>query len=255
MEQNKQKYISFITIILVVALGVFLALQGEKANNLSPGTGVFSELKDDINTEAENPDKNTTITPEKTEAKPNTDNAQTNLTKEQKELLAKLQTAADARNFESFAEALLEVYKNQWSGIEDFKKVESGFYVYATDTYWVKGDLENSLKVSTIVYDKVPEAWRFRYLRIVALEKYGRNAFDAGDLAKAENYANQILRMMYRLEGANLLADIYIKKTEDAIAIKNKKAAEDAIAYIWDYEISQDRREKLIILKEQTSKL
>ena len=122
-------------------------------------------------------------------------------------------------------------------------------YVYATDEYWKKGDLANSLRVSTIVYNQVPEAWRFRYLRIITLEKYGRNAFNSGDLKTAENYANQILQMMFRPEGADLLADIYISKINTNIKDGNTTLAKQNFNFIRDYEISANRREILNELK------
>ena len=240
--QTIQKYISFIVIILVIILGAFLVLKGEKAN--APADTWTSdvqvvELKD------------IATTPDKTEVKPNINNTQTNLIKEQQDFLVKLQKAVDTRDFETFASVLQEVYKNQWSKIKEFEKTESKLYVYATDTYWVKGDLENSLRVSTIVYNKVSEAWRFRYLRIVTLEKYGRNAFNAGDLKTAEGYANQILQMMYRPEGANLLADVYISKINTSIKDGNTTLAKQNLGFIWDFEVSADRRATLTDLKTQ----
>ncbi|MCX6706460.1 MAG: hypothetical protein NTV24_05190 [Candidatus Woesebacteria bacterium] len=173
------------------------------------------------------------------------------LTQTQKDLLAKETKAVLVRDYVAFADILLEVYKNQWAEIDDFKKVESEFYVYTYNTYWLKGDLANSLKFSTIVYNKISEAWRFRYLRILTLEKYGRDAYNAGDLKTAESYAMQILQMMYRPEGANLLADVYISKINTNIKNCETAMAKNNLAFIWDYEISQDRRDTLTSLKKQ----
>mgnify|MGYP001559440479 CR=1 FL=1 len=239
--QNKQKYIYFIVIILVIILGAFLLWKGEKAN--APADTVNVKIPD-----------NTTTVPAVNDnggnSSVNTPVGLTNLTKEQKDLLAKLQKSVDVRDFETFADLLQEVYKNQWNN-EEFTKLESNMYVYATDTYWVKGDLANSLRVSTVVYNKVSEAWRFRYLRILTLEKYGRNAFNGGDLQIAENYANQILQMMFRPEGANLLADIYISKINTNIKDGNTTLAKQNLGFIWDYEVSADRRTTLTNLKTQ----
>ncbi|MEK7069216.1 MAG: hypothetical protein AAB945_00275, partial [Patescibacteria group bacterium] len=91
----------------------------------------------------------------------------------------------------------------------------------------------------------------FRYLRIVTLHKYGRNAFDVGDLKTAEDYANQILQMMFRPEGANLLADVYIKKIETNVKDGNTNLAKQNLDFIWDYEVSADRRTILEDLKKQ----
>ena len=166
MKQDKQKYINFFIAILVIALGIFFII---KNNEKVVPTENNVEIKDSLN---DLPEVNT---PSTTKEETKTENK---LTKEQKNILSELQNAVNTHNFETFALALEKVYKNQWSKIKKFTKLESELYVYVTDTYWKKGDLKNSLKVSTIVYNKVPEAWRFRYLRIVTLEKYGRNAFN-----------------------------------------------------------------------------
>ena len=228
MKQNIRKCISFIVIILVIILGVFLIWRSEKAN--APADAIGKEVPDNPSTSSE-------------------PSAPSDLTKQQ-DLLAKLQKSVDARDFETFANLLQEVYKNQWNN-EEFTKLESDMYVYATDTYFAKGDLANSLRVSTIVYNKVSEAWRFRYLRVVTLEKYGRNALNAGDLKTAEDYANKILQMMYRIEGANLIADVYISRIKDNIKDGNTTLAKQNLVYIWDYEVSADRRATLTDLKTQ----
>ena len=235
INQNKQKYISFIVLILVIVLGIFL-LNSKKADAPADTIGGV-EIPDNTITTPINNGGNTSVNP-------------TNPVVEQKDLLAKLQKAVDARDFESFALVLQEVYKNNWNN-EEFTKLESELYVYATNEYWVKGDLANSLKVSTVVYNKVSEAWRFRYLRIVTLEKYGRNAFDAGDPQTAENYANQILQMMFRPEGTNLMADIYISRIKTNIKDGNTELAKQNLGFIWDYEVSQGRRDTLNELKKQ----
>lgn len=236
-----QKYISFIIIILVVVLGVFLILNNRKAEAPAGATNV--EIPDNV---IAIPPVNDPETP-----KIPANNTPSNLTKEQQDLFVRLQKTVIARDFESFASALEEVYKNKWSQVKELIQLESNMYVYATDTYWAKGDLANSLRVSTIVYNKVSEAWRFRYLRILALEKYGRNAFNGGDLQTAENYANQILQMMFRPEGANLLADIYISKINTNIKDGNTTLAKQNLGFIWDYEVSVDRRTTLTNLKTQ----
>lgn len=240
---NKQKYISFIVVIIVIALGfVFL-----KSNDVvAPTDNLAIETPDPLVTEDP-----TAVKPlEDTPADVDTDTTN-DLTPAQQALLAKLKTAVDARDFEDFASELLNVYKKGWAGVSEFTALESSLYVYATDTYWVKGDLDNSLRVSTIVYNKVPEAWRFRYLRIVTLEKYGRNALNSGDLVKAEDYAMQILQMMFRPEGTNLMADVYIAKINADIASGNTEMAKQNLGYIWDYEVSEDRRATLTALKTQ----
>ena len=226
---------------MIIILGAYFVLNGKKVD--APVDTTKIEIPDNTITTPTVNNPETSKTP--------ADSAPSNLTKEQQDLFIRLQKTVKARDFESFASALEEVYKNKWSQVKELIQLESNMYVYATDTYWAKGDLANSLKVSTIVYNKVSEAWRFRYLRVVTLEKYGRNAFSTGDLQTAENYANQILQMMFRLEGANLLADVYISKINTNIKDGNTTLAKQNLGFIWDYEVSADRRTTLTNLKTQ----
>lgn len=177
------------------------------------------------------------------------------LNEAQKKLFEDLKTAAQKEDYENFAKTLKEIYKNQWEGLKPFQAIESALYVLATDKYFQTKNYEKSLEVSTIVYSAVPLGWRFRYLKILSHEKLGRLALQKNNLAEAEKQALAILSMMYRIEGADLLGDIYIKKIRDALTKKDKKSAQDALAFIWDYEVSQDRRKILNDLKDQISKL
>jgi len=167
-------------------------------------------------------------------------------------LLVVLKDAGQEEDYENFAKYLKMVYQKQWDGDKDFVGIESAFYMKITENYFDKGDTDKALEISTIIYDEVPQGWRFRYLRIRCLEKLGRDAFNQEDLAKAEEYAMTILYMMYRPEGANLLADIYIRKIEADLAANDKISALNNLNYIWDYEVSPDRRQKLEELKLQT---
>lgn len=177
------------------------------------------------------------------------------LTKNQKVTYEKLLEAAKKEDYENFAKILKEIYKNQWESMPPFVAVESALYVFATDKYFTSGNYEESLRISTIVYNEVPFGWRFRYLKIISHEKIGRAAFEKNDLKEAEKQAMAILTIMYRLEGANLLADVYIKKIQEALAKKDKKSAKENLDYVWDYEVSQDRRDTLTDLKNQIDKL
>jgi hypothetical protein len=116
--------------------------------------------------------------------------------------------------------------------------------------YYDAGNIDEALRISSLVYNEVPSAWRFRYLRIRCFDKIGRDAYDANDLTKAEEYAMNILKMMFRPEGANLLGDVYIKKIENDIKEGDTQSALNNLNYIWDYELSQDRRDKLNELKQ-----
>lgn len=234
INTNILKYIGVTALVIVIFGGAFYFKKTEVAAPINGG-----EVTDPREGET-----NTPTTPEVT-APTN------NLSTSQNILLKKLEQTVKDKDFENFALTLEEVYKNQWGGKKEFSTVESSMYVYATNEYWVKGDLENSLRVSDIVYGKVPEAWRFRYLRIVTLEKYGRNAFNSGDLVKAEEYANKILQMMYRPEGANLMADIYIAKIEQNIRDGKTDLAKQNLGFIWGFEVSADRAAKFEALKAQ----
>ncbi len=169
-------------------------------------------------------------------------------------LLSALKEAGGKEDYENFAKYLKMVYQSLWDEEEDFARAESEIYMKVTENYFDKGDIKKALEISSIVYDEVPQGWRFRYLRIRCLEKIGRDAFTQGDLVKAEEYAMKILQMMYRPEGANLLADIYIQKIEANLMSGDKISALNNLNFIWDYEVSQDRRDKLTELKEQISK-
>lgn len=169
-------------------------------------------------------------------------------------LLAALKDAGEKEDYEQFGQYLKMVYKNLWDTDVDFQKVESEIYMNATTKYFDKGNLDEALRVSTIVYNQVSQGWRFRYLRVRVLEKIGRDAFNQNDLAKAEDNAMKILQMTYRPEGANLLADVYIKKIENNIASGDKNSAISNLNYVWDFEVSQDRRDRLNELKTELLK-
>jgi len=174
---------------------------------------------------------------------------QTEATKEQ--LLVSLKSAAEAEDYPAFAQRLQTVYEKGWNKDMEFESIESSAYVKADKTYFIPGDYEKTLEISTIVYNLVPQGWRFQYLRVLALEKLGRMALEspyggspAGRQA-AEDYANTILKMTFRPEGANLLADVYMKKIEESLQTGNVQEAQAAYLYIKDFEVSEDRRARL----------
>ena len=169
----------------------------------------------------------------------------TQLTKVQQELLAQLKAAADSHDYATFAQYLKMVYQKLWEGVKEFETVEKDLYVETDKNYFLKGDYGTALAISTTIYNVVPQGWRFRYLRVLVLEKLGREAFAKNDLAGAENYALAILQMMFRPEGANLMGDIYIKKIETDLAAGNIAQAQADYATIKDYEVSAEIRTKL----------
>lgn len=166
------------------------------------------------------------------------------------QLLSQLKTAGEDEDYETFGKLLNLVYKNQWDAEDEFQKTESAAYVKATE-YYQAGDWEKSLAIATTVYDAAPFGWRFVYLRIVSLEKLGRAALERGDLAQAEQRAMTILQMQYRIEGANLLADIAIEKIKTALAAGNREAAIAELKEIWDFEVGPDRRAVLESYRQQ----
>jgi len=165
------------------------------------------------------------------------------LTKEN--LLLSLKSAAEAEDYPAFAKHLKTAYEKGWNKDMDFESIESAAYVKADQTYFIPGNYQKTLEISTIVYNQVPQGWRFQYLRVLALEKLGRQALEAGDLAGAEKLATAILLMTFRPEGANLLADVYIQKIEESLRAGNLQEALNQYAFIKDFEISADRAARL----------
>lgn len=175
-------------------------------------------------------------------------------TQEQKDekLLTLLRKATQKEDWESFGKAMAQVYEQRLiEQNQEFNKAESEAYVKATTYLDQEKDPQKALDVATQVYNLSPYGWRFNYLRVRALENLGRQAFAQKDLNTAESYAMQMLTIQYRPEGANLLADIYIQKIEQALKDGAKDKALQGYLTIKDYEISQDRRDKLNALSRQ----
>lgn len=170
-------------------------------------------------------------------------------------LLAKITEAGQKEDYSNFANALKEVYKRAWEKEADFENVERSTYIFVDTNYFVAGKLDRALEITTIVYNQVPSGWRFFYLRVLVLEKFGRDAFNVGDLVTAEKRALDILTMGFRLEGTNLLADVYIKKIENDITAKDKNSALNDYKFIKDFEVGDDRRAKLDSLYQQIQKM
>lgn len=165
-------------------------------------------------------------------------------------VLAAMDYYGNLEDFDNFSKYLKEMYRNQWDKDSNLEAKESEIYMDVTTKYFDNGNIDEALRISSIVYAEVPQGWRFRYLRIRCFEKIGRDAYNQNDLTKAEENAMNILKMMFRLEGSDLLADVYIKKIESNLAQGNKVAAASNMDFIWDYEVSQDRRDKLNELKQ-----
>ncbi|MBU2542897.1 hypothetical protein KJ785_05050 [Patescibacteria group bacterium] len=170
-------------------------------------------------------------------------------------LLTSLSTNIEQENYVAFANDLELVYQNQWEGEKSFDQVESKAYMAVTEKYFDTGDIDKALEIADIVYEKVSSGWRFKYLKIRCLEKKGRDAFVSGDLDLAEKYSFEMLSMEFRPEGVNLLGDVYIERIKIAIKDEDKALAESRLGFIWDYEVSQDRRETLIELSETVKKM
>src|SRR3989338_4946465 len=180
------------------------------------------------------------------------------------DILQELKQAADAQDYEKFAANLKIAYDKDWvheitetneagQGRNEFVNVESALYIKETERFHT-GEVEHTLEVGTIIHKAVPASWRFRYLRTRSMEKLGRDALQVGDLAKAEDYAKQILTIMYDAQGANLLADVYFKKLEADIAAKNKEQAVNDLNFIAQYQLTAEKQTVLNQLKLQVDK-
>jgi len=170
------------------------------------------------------------------------------------DLLVALQETGKKEQYEKFAEYLAEVYVRYPQGDKEFVKIESETYVRASDYLDKEKNAQKALDTADTVFKKVPFGWRFKYLKVRAMESLGRTAFTKGDLAKAEDYAKNMLRIEYRPEGANLLADVFIKKIETALKQEDISGAREYYEEIKDYEVSPDRKTQLDALAVKLQK-
>lgn len=236
--------VGIVFILVVAALTIYKPWQSFNQPDVNSNSKLANEvninLNENINGTAPNSNNSNTNKP----VAPVGDNLK-GLTASQKILYADLKAAADKRDYVKFANFLKNVYEANLDINVAFAQVESQLYIYVTDTYFKNEDYTKSLEIADVIYKVVPEGWRFRYLKVASLERMGRIALEKGDLAAAQQRAMDILQMMYRPEGANLLADVYIKKIEESLAASNKIQAQSYYTYIKDFEASADRRAKL----------
>jgi type II secretory pathway pseudopilin PulG len=233
--------------IVLVLLAIFLVLLVGIAILMVVSQKVAKKQVENVVSQEQN--QSQTVNNESAQNKSNQPEEQSNQRQtlpSKEQALQDLKNAFSEKDFEKFASELGVAYKNQWAKENDFQSIESQAYMFATEQYFDKGEIQKALDIANIVYPKSFEGWRFKYLRIRCLEKLGRDAFSQNDLVGAEKYASQILQMSYRIEGANLIADVYIKKIESAIAAGNNQLATESLKFIWDYEVGRDRRDKLI---------
>lgn len=224
-------------IIIIISVVVLLLI----------GIGGYFIYKNKISATKNIP--NQEVTEENNQIEENKDNAPTFDSSTKEGILSAMDYYSKLEDFNNFSKYLEVMYQKQWDKDPTLEKKESEIYMNITTKYFDTGNIDEALRISTIVYDEVSQGWRFRYLRIRCLEKIGRDAYNQNDLIKAEEYAMKILQMMFRLEGSDLLADVYIKKIEGNLTQGDKMAAANNLNFIWDYEVSQDRRDKLIELK------
>ncbi len=167
-------------------------------------------------------------------------------------LLNDIRHATQKEDWDEFGKLMAHVYEQRLiEANKEFNKAESEAYVKATTYLDQEKNPQKALDVATKVYDLSPYGWRFNYLKVRALETLGKQAFAEGNAQLAESYAMQMLTIQYRPEGANLLADIYIQRIEKALKEGSKEKAVQAYLTIKDYEVSQDRRDKLNQLARQ----
>lgn len=266
----KKEYIAGIFLILLAVGTGFFAFQKKQRSliqdNVNTNTGIefvdekpIDQLKPRQTVTSSLQDQ--TSTPEKQSEKPAeqkqvkktpTPSQKKPIDMSQDELLAALQSAGKKEQYATFADYLAEVYSRKLEGKDDFKKAESAAYVKASDYLDKEKNAQKALDAANAVYNKVPFGWRFKYLRVRALEALGRKAFDAGDLVRAEGYAHTMLQMEFRPEATDLLADIFIQKMRAALAKGDKRAAQEAYEEIKVYEVSADKKATLDELVKKT---
>lgn len=163
---------------------------------------------------------------------------------EKKNLLDQLEAATQKENYAAFAVILADIYAKGWQSDNEIMKAESKLYVKGTE-YFDQGLTDQAYKMASAIYPKVYESWRFKFLKIRCLERYGLKAFDSGDLVKAQDYAHQITSIEFRPEGVNLQAKIYIKQAEDALKKGDKEKAKSILMQSSGMEISEELRKKI----------
>ena len=199
--------------------------------------------------EEENKEVAVNITPVPTEIKPVKEKPI--YEKDSKEdIEQRLNEAKEKDDYQSFADALGVMYEKGFDSDENLVKIESEMYIKGTG-YFDAGEIDKAYEMADIIFGKAFSSWRFKYLKIRCLEKYGRDEFEKDNYNKAEEYAMKILQIQFRPEGANLLGDIYIKKIEASIATGDRKSAQNNLNAIWDYEVDETRRTRLNELKSE----
>lgn len=123
-------------------------------------------------------------------------------------------------------------------------KTESALYVKGTE-YFEEGLTDQAYKMANTIHSKVFESWRFKYLKIRCLERYGNQALEKKDYAKAKDYAQQILQIEYRPEGANLMAKIAIQEAQAALKKNDQAAARAALMVTSEMEIDPAFRKQI----------
>lgn len=168
---------------------------------------------------------------------------------EKAKILADLTDAAKKEKYDAFADIISQIYQRGLQGDEDFVKLERDLYAKGGQ-YFDEGLTDQAYKMSSAIYPKVFESWRFKYLTILCLERYGTQALDKKDYAKAKDYAQKILHIEYRPEGANLMAKIAIQEAQNAIKKKDSVAAKAALKEVDDMEVSPDLRKQIDEMKK-----
>lgn len=164
---------------------------------------------------------------------------------EETRIYQKFRNAIDSNDFKMVGELLGTLYENGWIKKKEFNDLEKEIYVEVDKTYFTPGDFDKSLEVAGLIYNQARFSERFRYLFILSLAALGKKALAERDYAKAEEYAMRILQITYRLEGVNLLADIYIEKIRSKLKVGKKEEAIADLNYILDFQISEDKKEIL----------
>lgn len=229
-RKNFSKYIFIVLPLIILAIHGCGFGPGDESGSLAGGTSSVSQGG----------------TTTGTTSKSNNEDRKINLSGEKLKLFKEFRSAIDAEDYQTAGRLLGLLYEKNWIKEKQFNDLERDVYIKVDKKYFTVGNYKRSEEICTTIYTQAPLSGRFLYLRVISLEALGRRALSAGDLEKAEEYAMRILRMTFRLEGSNLLADVYIKKIRGKIAAGNKTAALNDLNKISDYEISGDDRKNAL---------
>lgn len=170
---------------------------------------------------------------------------------EETKIYEKFKNAIDSNDFKKVGELLAVLYEKGWINKKEFNDLEKEIYVKVDKNYFIPGNFEKSLEITRIIYEQARLSDRFRYLFILSLEALGKKALLEKNYSKAEEYATRILQIMYRPEGVNLLADIYLEKIQNKLKSGDKNGAMNDWNFIMRFELTDEKKKKLLPLENK----